>query len=97
MIQKGKLNFWEKSLVGVTIFISSLFLFNCSTHPKNQETTMSSTPNRGIAGANCYHSPSNSWVKEGSVYMKSVCANGEWVFSIASEACGKGYAPCGKG
>ena len=50
--QKNNFNFRRKSLfTGVIIFIFSLFLFNCSTPSKNQETTMSSTPSRGLAAA----------------------------------------------
>ncbi len=49
--QKNKFNFWKRLFfTGLIVSCPSLFLFNCSTSSKHQETTMSSIPNRGLAG-----------------------------------------------
>ena len=56
--QKKNFSFRKRSIfkslfTGVIVFMFSLFLFNCSTPSnsfKKMETTMSSTPSRGLAG-----------------------------------------------
>ncbi len=96
MIQfQNNFNFRKKSIfTGLIVFLSPLFLFNCSTSSNNQETTMSSpTQNRGLAGIVreeiCQKENQFSCYIDG----QSTCCR----YEIASRGCPqKSHVPCGK-